>query len=191
MPMLRLAITGHRPQKLGGFNPNNPILQRIADHLTRTLTALKSRGLDVLGLTGMALGVDQAFAEACLTTQTPFVAYIPFPGQASRWPKQSQTRYEELLRLAMDRLIVCHTAKTDAEVREALMARNSRLVTDAHAAIAVWDGSAGGTADAVRKLRTRQHPLIILHPDHPYPTADVARWIDHLAHHHAGQLIAT
>ena len=70
------------------------------------------------------------------------------------------------------------------------MARNSRLVTDAHAAIAVWDGSAGGTADAVRKLRTRQHPLIILHPDHPYPTADVARWIDHLAHHHAGQLIA-
>lgn len=44
MPMLRLAITGHRPQKLGGFNPNNPILQRIADHLTRTLTALKSRG---------------------------------------------------------------------------------------------------------------------------------------------------
>lgn len=81
MPMLRLAITGHRPQKLGGFNPNNPILQRIADHLTRTLTTLKSRGLDVLGLTGMALGVDQAFAEAVSPLRPPLWPIFRFPAR--------------------------------------------------------------------------------------------------------------
>ena len=83
MPMLRLAIPGHRPQKLGGFNPNNPILQRIADHLTRTLTALKSRGLDVLGLTGMALGVDQAFAEGLSHHSDPLCGLysVSRPGQ--------------------------------------------------------------------------------------------------------------
>lgn len=174
---LFLMITGHRPKSLGGFNPRNPLIWQIQQHLIVTIEAIKAHGYDVIGLTGMAQGVDQAFARACLITDTPFRAYLPFPNQDSLWPHAAQKTYRDLLAQAREHILVCANPKTESEVRTALMHRNSRMVHDAQAAIAVWNGGPGGTADAVRKLRAAQRPLLILHPHHAYHPSEVSRWI--------------
>lgn len=180
---LFLMITGHRPQSLGGFSPTNPLIWQIQQHLIVTIEAIKAYGYDVIGLTGMAQGVDQAFARACLITKTPFRAYLPFPQQDSLWPPAAQQTYRDLLAQAGEQILVCANPKTESEVRAALMHRNSRMVQDARAAIAVWNGGPGGTADAVRKLRAAQRPLLILHPHHAYHPGEVNRWIGNWAHH--------
>jgi hypothetical protein len=45
----------------------------------------------------MALGWDQAFAQACVDLEIPFVAAVPFHGQEKRWPRESQKYYNDLL----------------------------------------------------------------------------------------------
>lgn len=174
---LRLAITGHRPQSLGRFDPNNPLLWQIEQHLIVTLDAVKSTHPQVIGLTGMAQGVDQAFARACLATHIPFRAYLPFPEHSAIWPAHAQQIYRELLAKADRYQVVRPYVTTPHDIRQALMDRNSTLVDECDAAIAVWTGAPGGTADAVRKLRAAGRPLLILHPHRAYHPSDVSRWI--------------
>jgi hypothetical protein len=55
------------------------------------------------------------------------------------------------------------------------------MVSGCHAAIAVWDGSSGGTADAVRKLTDLGRPLLRLDPRQPFDPATVDHWLDTLS----------
>ena len=177
MKAWRLAITGHRPHKLGGFSPTNPMLSQLEQHLRVTLEAIRARGHAVVGLTGMAQGIDQAFARACQSLGIPFHAFIPFEGQERLWPTEAQAAYTTLRRAAAQEIVVVPSAHTPHDVRQAFLLRNSRLVDDCDAAIAVWDGTRSGTADAVEKLRRAGKPLLILHPNRPYHPDPVATWI--------------
>jgi uncharacterized phage-like protein YoqJ len=147
-----------------------------------TLDAVKSTHPHVIGLTGMAQGVDQAFARACLATQIPFRAYLPFPEHSAIWPAHAQQIYRELLAKADWYQVVRPYVNTPHDIRQALMDRNSALVDECDAAIAVWTGALGGTADAVRKLRAAGRPLLILHPYHAYRPSEVSRWITDIVH---------
>jgi len=53
--------------------------------------------------------------------------------------------------------------------------RNARLVADADAVLAVWDGQSSGTADTIRRARSRGLPVAVhlLHPAEP--VGEVAR----------------
>lgn len=175
--LIHVAVTGHRPQRLGGFSPNNPLMQAIKTRLSALLSQLHDHGFEVIGISGMALGVDQAFARACLALSIPFHAYIPFPGQERIWPTHSQLAYQRLLGQASACVVVCHEALSSHDVRRALLARNSAMVADAQAAIAIWDGSPGGTADAVRKFRAANRPLLMLHPHRLCDDKAVKQWI--------------
>ncbi len=55
----RVAFTGHRPEKLGGYADDNPVRLRIKAALTTALEVLQlERGGELAAITGMALGVD-------------------------------------------------------------------------------------------------------------------------------------
>lgn len=53
-----LAVTGHRPDKIGGYDRNNPLRKKLLVKIDATLARLKPERV----LTGMALGVDQDVA---------------------------------------------------------------------------------------------------------------------------------
>ena len=148
---LRLMVTGHRPPKLGGYGMNSPLVHRIDGQIRKHLDLLRP----TIAITGMALGVDQLFCVACLDKGIPVHAYIPFKGQESRWPTQSQIKYRALL-AQCKRVIVC----ADSPSKSAFHLRNSMMVKACDQALVVWDGSPGGTASTVSLIGNAELPII-------------------------------
>jgi len=89
---MKLAGTGHRPDKLGGWDV--PAAHgRVIDLGLAVLEQLEPSEV----MSGMACGWDMALAEAAVMKGVPFVAAIPFEGQESRWSSFYQKQYRRLL----------------------------------------------------------------------------------------------
>ncbi len=140
-----IMVTGHRPGKLGGYTVN-PIASRIRRELHDIMARTRHRFGSCVGITGLAQGVDQWFAEVCRALSIPYIGYIPFPGQERLWPSDAQDHYRQLVAEASE-VHIGPSAGTKPEVIAALHRRNSEMVSTCHAAIAVWNGSAGGTVE--------------------------------------------
>ncbi len=148
-PMI-LAATGHRPDKLGGYNnaeAENAL--RLLAH--RWLIKLKP----VLVISGMALGWDQRVAEASLLASIPFVAAVPFYGQESKWPARAQSVYREIIAQAIEVKIV----SPGGYAPEKMQLRNRWMVDGADRMLALWNGGDGGTANCVRYAEIKQKPI--------------------------------
>lgn len=135
-----VAITGHRPDKLGGYHL--PIKEKLIAHLRSWLQQSRPDK----ALSGMALGIDQIFAEACILESVPFVAAIPAIWQSDRWPRESRIHYQSLLDRAADVVVVCGP---DVNFYTAMQLRNEWLVDNCDQLWCVWDGSKGGTRNCL------------------------------------------
>jgi uncharacterized phage-like protein YoqJ len=91
---MKIAGTGHRPEKLGGYA--DEAYERVFLVGQQYLVQTKPE----LIISGMALGWDTALAEAAFFLGTPFHAYIPFEGQERKWPAKAQRLYRNLLKHA-------------------------------------------------------------------------------------------
>ena len=143
-----VGVTGHRPHKLGGWNRG--IHDALGAFALDPLQSERPQGV----ITGMALGWDQAVAVACVRLGIPFVAAVPFEGQESRWNDQQQGDYQKLLLCASQVQIVSERdAVEEAGVVWAMQKRNEWIVDNSLRLLALWDGSAGGTANCVNYAR--------------------------------------
>jgi uncharacterized phage-like protein YoqJ len=136
-----VGVTGHRPPKCGNYEGTDPLALWIKMELRNVLRELQPLYL----ITGMALGVDQWTAEACVELNIPFIAAVPFPGQAKAWPPESQEKYQRLIKQAREIVIVNDGIYENWKMQ----ARNEWIVDHINVLIAVFDGSPGGTANTV------------------------------------------
>lgn len=137
-----VAATGHRPNKIGGYDPQNP--QRA--WLKRQMRLLLEKLKPSYTISGMALGIDQDWALVSLNLGIPFLAAIPFLGQESNWPESSQREYKALLKQASQVVVV----SPGAYAVEKMQIRNIFMVDTCTDLAAFWDGSRGGTGNCVR-----------------------------------------
>jgi uncharacterized phage-like protein YoqJ len=159
---MTLAVTGHRPDKLGGYSP--VAKKRLNDFALQELSRISPSPSRVL--TGMALGWDLAIARACDALAIPFIAYIPFKNQDSRWPPISSQEYRLLLAKAAEVVNVCSGEYAAWKMH----ARNNRLVNDCDKLLALYDGSPSGTGSCVRYARCKVDPPLL---DNCWP-----RWLE-------------
>lgn len=159
------CFTGHRPNKLGGYDESNPIMTDVKSRLDRAIDyALDSFGITTF-ISGMALGVDMAAAEIVLKKREQFprygirlVAAVPFEGQERMWPSQSQARWSEIIAQADEVHYVCEPGYAARKMQK----RNVWMVDNSSLVIAVWDGTKGGTGNCVEYARKIDHkPRII------------------------------
>lgn len=148
-----LAVTGHRPDKLGGYTADADLRLRTFARLVLPQLLAATRTEHVI--TGMALGWDQAVALACVDLKVPYTAAVPFPEQDSRWPEASRIRWASL----------CAQAHTVVTVTPAysganLQRRNEWMVDHGSALAALWNGTSGGTANCVGYAQRRGAPVI-------------------------------
>ncbi len=137
------AFTGHRPDKLGGYNVPNPIYIHVCQQIEKALKELKPDKI----ISGMALGVDQWAAYIAHKLEIPFIAAIPFAGQESAWPQRSQTTYRHLLKLASEQVIVSPGKYN----RQKMQIRNEWMCDRCDKLIAVYNGdTSGGTFNCVQ-----------------------------------------
>ena len=132
-----VAFTGHRPDKLGGWDPNNSTALRVQQVLRDALAATPP----LYGICGMALGVDTWAAEACAALGVPFIAALPCDDMEAVWPRAAQLRYRALLARAREVVTVAPGPYRPWKMQR----RNVWMVDHCTHLWAVHDGSRGGT----------------------------------------------
>lgn len=153
-PILTYAVTGHRPDKLGGYSDG--AFLELYMFARRTLTHYKP-GIIV---TGMALGWDTAIACACRTVGIPYIAAAPFPGQEKKWNPVDRDLYKELWADADQALFVCDGGYAPWKMQR----RNKYMVDISSVVIALWNGSPGGTANCVKYAESCEKKIINVWP---------------------------
>jgi len=159
------CFTGHRPQHL----PINPANDK--EGFSRLLKELENKILYIhksLGITdfisGMALGVDTYAAKAVLNLRDSglnvrLICAIPCRSQDIFWGPKLQQQYKMILRQA-DRVFCLSDAYTESCMQE----RNVFMVNNSAIVLAVWDGTNGGTANAVKYAKKSGVPVIRINP---------------------------
>lgn len=151
-----LTVTGHRPNKIGGYNPNSSLRVKVRSKIYDFLVEHKPE----LAVSGMAIGVDQEFAAICDQLNIPFIAAIPFLGQEKKWPTDTQAHYQELLALAQEVVTVSDGGYAAYKMQK----RNRWMVDKATDILAVWDGTTGGTANCVAYAEAVNKPIYRINP---------------------------
>lgn len=150
-----VAVTGHRPPDIGGYDRPNPTADKILRRLGDILEAKAQMHSDLTVVTGLQLGSEQLGAEAAISAGLPFVAVLAFPDPSAVWPKAAQQRFDELLDVAAD-VIILQDKVPDSKpkIAGALKRRDAWISRNAHEAVVIWDRKDGGIGAAVRALET-------------------------------------
>lgn len=155
---MKIAITGHRPQSLNNeYDLNGPVTNFIYKEINKILDQKKPSVL----ITGMALGVDMIFAMIAIERDIPFLAYIPCDNHEKMWPTQSKELYHKILEHANKKTIVSPGSYAPWK----MLTRNRAMAKDTDEAIAVWNGTNGGTSHGVSCFEDYNRPLVIINPN--------------------------
>ncbi len=153
---MRVGVTGH--QRL-----EHPASWDWVRHeLDRLLPALAP---PLVGVTSLAVGADQLFANVVLRHGGALEVVVPFAGYEFTFPEGDDRRaYGRLLRHAARREVL---EKRGSE-EEAYFAAGKRIVELSELLIAVWDGlpatGLGGTGDVVGYAVRQGKKTIHLNP---------------------------
>jgi hypothetical protein len=152
-----LGITGHQqiPSAAVDF---------VVDGLEREIS-LAAQNPPLWGITSLAIGADQTFAELILRADGELHVVVPSRLYESTFAHDADLqRYEAILRLAsrVDRLEFPNPTPA------AFYAAGRRVVDLSDTLVAVWDGKPaaglGGTADIVRYANELQTPVVVVWP---------------------------
>lgn len=153
-----LAVTGHRPARLGGYEGRNPLAIWVKHRLRDVLQVCWNEGFRSL-ISGGALGVDQWAAAIALEIGYDLTIARPFPSQDSVWPEASRQYYRELLEKA-----TVVDVSPDPYHPSKLFARNQWLVDRCSCLIAVYDMGQGGTAWAYKYAQKKNKRIELINP---------------------------
>jgi hypothetical protein len=153
---MRIAITGHRQLPAA--------TEQLVDRAIREQLAA-SDSASLIGVTSLADGADQLFAQAVLDAGGQLEVIVPAAEYRAGLPASSHASYDFLIARAVkvDQLgYVASTEEAHMEASRAMLGRADRL-------FAVWDGEPargyGGTADVVAEARTRGLPVSVIWPE--------------------------
>jgi uncharacterized phage-like protein YoqJ len=167
-----LAFTGHRPQRLGGFNPHNPTACWVRKQLAAAIERAVRAGFRTF-IAGGALGFDYWAACAVLDQQQHLILALPFAGHDRRWPTQRRTELAVLMERAQAIGGEIHYVSAPPYSPEKLIIRDHWMIDRAQAISAGWDGGQyGGTWRAITYARTVQRPTFPINP-----TTRTAGWL--------------
>ena len=161
-----IALTGHRPNKLGGYDLQTPAYTALKTELRR-LIELALTHYDIINChSGMALGADTIWAmaiydaKAAHPSRVQFTAEIPCATQASQWPLSAQAQYQQLLSYADVKHVYAPTYQPSC-----MHLRNRGMIKACQCVIAVYNGNPhGGTANTVHYAQKLQKQIIYLKP---------------------------
>ena len=153
---MRIAITGHRGLPAA--------TERLVDRAIREQLAAYPSS-DLVGISNLADGADQLFAEAVLDAGGQLEVIVPAARYRDGLPEAAHAAYDALLSRAtsvrrLDRIESTEDAHMEAS--KTMLDRADRL-------FAVWDGKPargyGGTADVVAEARDRGIPVTVIWPE--------------------------
>ena len=170
-----IAFTGHRPDKLWGYN-NPAAYLRLENFLFSICEYLAIQYGAVAFISGMAIGVDMCAAKACLRLRDKYphikvIAAVPFTGQEKKWPSNTQSEYIGILK-KVDKVVIVdqqvpyqvpgqkvgvyHPAKMDM--------RNRFMVDYCDLLIGIYKGGGGGTKNCLDYAAKVKRKVVVYDP---------------------------
>ena len=153
---MRVGITGH--QKLRQASDWD-----WAESEMRAV--LDTSAASLIGISSLAAGADQLFAEIVLQNGGTLEAIIPFADYEKTFTEQEdRDTYHSLLASAAN----VETLERGDSNEEAYLLAGKRVVDLSELVVALWDGKPaqglGGTADVVQYARDNRKKIIHLNP---------------------------
>jgi uncharacterized phage-like protein YoqJ len=184
--MKTLALTGHRPSQLGGYDENNSTAENVKIYLRRLLEYACESEYDTF-IIGMAQGVDQWAGEILIQLKREYqhikiIGAVPFAKQAMAWPgSQSYARWLNILRECDKIQLVDLNKEVEIEelcllskevsvspkylIAQKLNKRNEWMVDHADCVLAIWKETTGGTGNCVKYAMSKNKKIIVYNPD--------------------------
>lgn len=158
---MRVSATGHRPDKLGGWDNYGDCLPHLTRFAKFMMLKLDAKQEIKAAISGLALGWDTAWALAALELRIPLIAAIPFDGQHSRWRREQQELYDKIVGKAHETVIVTDvTTKSHRfEIAQALDKRNRWMVDNSELVAGLHNGTKGGTNNCVIYAKFKERRL--------------------------------
>ncbi len=149
--MTTVAITGHRPSKLG--NADNMMVMQ------NRILPVYLDDADLI-IQGMAHGIDLMAAKTAYRLGKPFVAVRPWAGHTA--PGAWKKTYNWALKSAQS----VHLISDEEEFpgNWVYLARNRWMVDNADLVYAIWDGSESGTSYTATYALSKKIPVLLIHP---------------------------
>jgi uncharacterized phage-like protein YoqJ len=177
--MITICFTGHRPDKLGGYDwdskKNILIMQKIVDIVEKLIINENAKTF----IFGGALGIDQMAFECVKKIQEHWchdlkmILAVPFEQQAIKWfKKEDVDKYNSQKEWADEIVYVdtvpgyeyksfdvglYHPAKMDL--------RNRWMVDNSDMVFAVYNGTKGGTNNCLNYARMKNKKVTGFNPD--------------------------
>lgn len=171
--VLHIGLTGHRPNKLGGYDISTPSYQKLQNDLEQYIHYQLQSHDTVVGHSGLALGADTVWSKAIMnmrekhSDRVKFHAEIPFMSQHSKWFKKSDIDFwHKQVDTADDSTVYGDftTEITNAQAGKALNDRNIGMIDHSDVMLAIWDGSSSGTGNAVKYSLSMNKPIQFIDP---------------------------
>jgi len=156
--MVRIAVTGHRPDKLGGYN-NAEAHRAIRRHMLELLNDVPEG--ELILISGGALGIDQFWMEVGLYLDLPVIAALPFEGYDDRWPKSSRETYKKLLDQCQEVKYISEPGYAASKMQT----RNEWMVDNCDVLVAYYTGDDGGTKNCVDYAISKNKIIHEFNPD--------------------------
>lgn len=155
--MITLAVTGHRPERLGNTDALEASFRNfIADNEVYRIYQ------------GMCEGFDLLAAEVACDMAIPYVACRPWATHSSGSPN----KYSDFLRKAQEVHVVNHSLQFPGP--HAYHDRNHYMVDRADVVYAAWDGHhRGGTFQTIRYAGSKGKLVYRFNVDFP----DESKWL--------------
>jgi uncharacterized phage-like protein YoqJ len=158
---MKWAVTGHRPNKLAGYGEAAEI--ELINFAEQKIKPLEPSEVYI----GMALGWDQACAWACHRLKIPFYACCPFQGFDKFWRQRQRDRLAILLKKAKQVIYVCDPPSEFENVSRQMERRNLYMMENGvDGCLALWNGTPGGTANAIEICRALNRPYVNVWDDY-------------------------
>lgn len=145
------CFTGHRPNKLHGYDPktegNQKMLWKLRDEIVNHIETYNVETF----ISGMALGIDMWAARIVLKLKEIYpsiklVAAVPCKNQTNKWAEKSKKEWNYIIEKCND----VHYVSKEEYTAWCMQKRNEWMVDNSDYVIAVWDGSKGGTGNCVK-----------------------------------------
>ncbi len=159
--MINISFTGHRPNKIFGYNIYSKKYDLLRDKLLEVFDYVESKYGEILNAyNGLALGFDTiAFEELYFSKRdVNIIGCIPFEKQASKWTKESigvynkmKDKSDELVYVdTIDKYKVKNTIEGEYHVAK-MQKRNELMIDNSNVLISCWNHEKqGGTWFAIR-----------------------------------------
>lgn len=161
------CLTGHRPDKLSfGYDESHEDCARLKLKLAVEIEEMRKKGVTAF-LTGMARGAETWGAETVLDLRRAYpdalirlIAVIPYKRQANYWPAKDRARYQRVLRMADETVVL-----REDYSRRCMYERDRYMVEASGHMIAVFNGMRGGIRYTLDYAQTKGLDIAVINPD--------------------------